>query len=129
MGYIKGTLVEIRSHPQANGEPVCLYLHDVLRLARKELYTIGNERRNSGSFQSAKGDYESLDNGDDQKHDSRLHRYVATDDESEDSSQDERNGMTRHNDMRLLVDDVWRLARCHQLGFKRRVDTIPSAQR
>lgn len=74
--------------------------------------------------QSAKGDYESLDNGDDQKHDSRLHRYVATDDESEDSSQDERNGMTRHNDMRLLVDDVWRLARCHQLGFKRRVELV-----
>lgn len=74
--------------------------------------------------QGTEGDFKSMDNGDDQKHDSRLHRYVATDDESEDSSQDERNGITRHNDMRLLVDDVWRLARCHQLGFKRRVQSV-----
>ncbi|KAI5283811.1 hypothetical protein KEM54_001821 [Ascosphaera aggregata] len=50
MERIEGTLVGIRSQAQVGGgEPPCIFLDDVLMLARQELYSIGEKRRSKCS--------------------------------------------------------------------------------
>ncbi|KAI5310017.1 hypothetical protein KEM55_001922 [Ascosphaera atra] len=108
--------------------PVRLFLDDVVRLAREELYVMGSQARSNESIQdphsyTPNSSWESVNETDTGLHRSADIERVEDDVDAPSHTAEGRESEagSRRSSMRLRIDDVWKMARGHGLGIKRRL--------